>query len=151
MLAAMVIAIAVGMEVGRTGDDPSKGTATLSVPKLRLDPNTAPPQVLGVLPQVGATLVRQLVQAREQRPLRSLEDVRSRVRGLGPATSEQIAPYLRFAPAAGIREDQFADLDGGRAAKKPRATSRKKSRSPAPTVAQGRSELVARLAEPGAP
>jgi len=63
---------------------------------LRLDPNTVPPGVLTALPHVGPSLVNRWVTAREERPFRSLEDVRARVRGLGVATLGQIAPYFAF-------------------------------------------------------
>ena len=75
---------------------------------LRLDPNTVPPEVLAALPHVGSGLVDRWVKAREERPFRSLEDARARVRGLGPATLDQIAPYFDFpdGPAARTRSRQ---------------------------------------------
>jgi len=150
-LAATVIAAAMGLAVGSRGVEPPPGAAILAAPKLKLDPNTVPPQVLGVLPQVGPTLVRQLVLAREERPLASLEDARSRVRGLGPATSDQIAPYLRFEPAAGFRPDKLASSHGDRPAKKPRATVRKQPRSPTPAPVSAQTRLAVRSTAPGAP
>ncbi|HKI17503.1 MAG TPA: helix-hairpin-helix domain-containing protein, partial [Isosphaeraceae bacterium] len=101
VLAATVIAAALGLAVESRAVDPPPGDGIVAAPKLKLDPNTAPPQVLGALPQVGPTLVRQLVLARQDRPLTSLDDLRGRVRGLGPATLDQLAPYLRLEPAAG--------------------------------------------------
>ena len=82
------------------GEAERTGAATTGAPTLRLDPNTAPPQVLGALPHLGPSLVRQLVHARELRPLSSLEDAGRRVRGLGPATRAALAPYLIFRDAA---------------------------------------------------
>ena len=110
-------------------------------------PEHAPSQVLGVLPQVGPALVRELVSARNERPLTSLEDARSRVRGLGPAISDQIAPYLRFEPAAGSRADEVTSSPGDRTVKKPRATKRKKPRSQPPAPAP--THLVAQSTVPG--
>ena len=66
-------------------------------PVLVLDPNTAPPAVLGALPHVGPSLVRKLVEQREVRPFSSIEDMRRRVRGLGPATMARLALHLRIA------------------------------------------------------
>jgi len=151
VLAATVIAAALGLAVGSRGVDPPPFDGIVAAPKLKLDPNTAPPEVLGTLPQVGPTLVRQLVLARQDRPFTSLQDVRSRVRGVGPATLEQLAPYLSFEPAAGFRADQQRSSNGGRPGKKPRARVRKKPRSPAPASTLAQTRLVARSADPGAP
>ena len=49
------------------------------MPVLRLDPNTVPPEVLTSLPRMGRRCVDRWVVAREERPFRSLEDVRGRV------------------------------------------------------------------------
>jgi competence protein ComEA len=98
LLAVAVIAIAIGLlTVCRdTGSSPTKAFAV--APNLVLDPNSAPPQVLEALPTLGPTLVRRWVAARAERPISSLADARRRVRGLGPASIAQIAPYLRFEP-----------------------------------------------------
>ncbi|MFI5455892.1 MAG: ComEA family DNA-binding protein [Isosphaerales bacterium] len=151
VLAATVIAAALGLAVGSRGVDPPPVDGIVAAPKLKLDPNTAPPQVLGTLPQVGPTLVRQLVLARQDGPFTSLEDIRSRVRGVGPATLEQLAPYLRFESATAFRPDQLASSHGDRPGKKPRARVRKKPRSPTPAPARAQTQLVAQTAEPGAP
>jgi len=150
VLAATVIAAALGLAVESRGVGPPPGDGIVAAPKLQLDPNTAPPQVLGALPQVGPTLVRQLVMARQDRPLTSLEDLHSRVRGLGPATLDQLAPYLRFEPTSRSSPDQIASSHGGRTALKPRAKARKKPRSPTPAPARAQAQLVALTAEPGA-
>jgi competence protein ComEA len=48
------------------------------------------------LPEIGETLARQIVADREARgPFFSPEDV-ARVRGIGPATMENIRPYLKL-------------------------------------------------------
>src|SRR5512135_1697695 len=49
-------------------------------PDLVVDPNTAPPEVLGALPKVGPVLLRHLLAARAERPFRSLDDMDRRVR-----------------------------------------------------------------------
>ena len=63
-----------------------------------LDPNTASPQALEALPHLGPTLARRIAEARADGPFRSLDDVRARVRGIGPVTLARIAPHLQIAP-----------------------------------------------------
>lgn len=71
-----------------------------SAPRFRLDPNTADPALLEVLPGLGPARVQAIVTARRQAPFRSLKDFQDRVRGIGPASSARLDPYLRFpAPA----------------------------------------------------
>src|SRR4051794_23728745 len=50
-------------------------------PVLAVDPNSAPPEVLGALPNVGGALVKKIVEQRAIRPFQSLGDLRRRVRG----------------------------------------------------------------------
>jgi hypothetical protein len=69
---------------------------------LLVDPNTAPPAVLGALPHLGPATIKRIVAAREQAPLESLHDLDARVRGIGPATVVLLSPFLRFErPATG--------------------------------------------------
>jgi hypothetical protein len=145
VLAALVIAAALGLAVGSRAVDPPPGDEIVVAPKLKLDPNTAPPQVLGALPHVGPALVRQLVLARQYRPLTSLEDVHSRVRGIGPATLAQLAPYLRFEPTSQFNSEKAASSVRDRAAEMPRSTRRKKARPETPTLSEPR--LAARSPE----
>ena len=63
---------------------------------LLVDPNTAPASVLEALPHVGPSLARRLIEQREIRPFESIEELRLRVRGLGPATMARLAPHLRI-------------------------------------------------------
>jgi Helix-hairpin-helix motif len=96
VLLTAVVAGVLGVGFGGGGGEASRHTVVAPVPDLRLDPNTVPPQVLTALPHFGAALVDRWVKAREDRPFESLEDARSRVRGLGPATLEQIKPYFEL-------------------------------------------------------
>ena len=146
VLAATVIAAALGLAVGSRGLDPTPGETIVGAPKLKLDLNTAPPQVLGVLPKVGPSLVREFVRARADRPLTSMEDARRRVRGLGPVTLDQIGPYVRLETVAGLRPDKITSSDGDRPGRRPRAARRKIARAATSTLPQPR--LVARSAEP---
>jgi competence protein ComEA len=77
------------------------------VPVLVIDPNTTPASVLEALPHMGPSLVKRLIEQREIRPFGSIEDLRRRVRGLGPATLARLAPHLRIA----ARSDSLADSD----------------------------------------
>jgi competence protein ComEA len=96
VLAGVACAAAFWLAMAGGEADRSSGVQTMAVPTLRIDANTAPPQVLGALPHVGPALVRRLVLAREHRRLASLEDAGRRVRGLGPSTRGLLAPHLVF-------------------------------------------------------
>jgi competence protein ComEA len=69
-------------------------------PRLIVDPNTAPPAVLQALPRLGPALVARIVEARQETPFRSLDDLDARVRGIGPATIAALRPYLRIEQSA---------------------------------------------------
>jgi competence protein ComEA len=77
-----------------------------AVPVLVVDPNSAPPEVLGALPHVGGALVKKIVEQREIRPFQSLADLRHRVRGLGPATLARLAPHLRIEQPNPTQDDR---------------------------------------------
>ncbi len=60
-----------------------------------VDVNTADWPELAQLPGIGETLARRIVAVRESSgPFRDFEDLRVRVRGIGPATLERIRPHL---------------------------------------------------------
>jgi competence protein ComEA len=97
--AALGAAAALGLIAGSNGPNGSPAPA----PVLVIDPNTAPPAVLGALPRLGPALVGRLVAARQVTPFRSLDDLDTRVQGIGPATLTALRPYLhieRSDPAA---------------------------------------------------
>jgi hypothetical protein len=150
VLALTASAAALWLALASGGADLAADPAIVTVPTLRLDVNTAPPQVLGALPHLGPALVRQLVRARESRPLASLEDAGRRVRGLGPATRAQVAPHLRFEPEAlRAREDFERPARTGRGAQ-PRAPRRTMAGRERPKTASRQPWLVAesRVADP---
>jgi competence protein ComEA len=63
-----------------------------------LDINRAEWPEWTLLPRVGETLARRIVESRrEEGPFRSTEDLR-RVRGIGPRTLETMRPYLMPVP-----------------------------------------------------
>jgi competence protein ComEA len=69
--------------------------------QFQLDINEADWPELSVLPEIGETLARRIVESREKEgPFADLDDL-ERVRGIGPKTLEQIRPYLRPLPPAG--------------------------------------------------
>jgi competence protein ComEA len=135
LLSVLAISAAIGLMVGR-GDRP-RSTPTkpvLEVSELKLDPNRATAEALTALPHIGPTLARRIVEARADGPFRSPEDLRARVRGIGPATLAQIQPYLRIEtlPEVGPRLDSpsIAIVDAGRNPGEPAvSTSRKPPRS----------------------
>jgi Helix-hairpin-helix motif len=139
LLAALAISAAIGLAVaGR--DRPRRMAAGPQDSELVLDPNTATPEALSALPHLGPTLARRISEARADGPFRSLEDVQARVRGIGPATLAQIAPYLRIdtqpmsRPALDAGSIAIADAGTGAAApvrrssRKPPASKTRKSR-----------------------
>ena len=69
--------------------------------QFRLDINEADWPEFSVLPGVGETLARRIVESRQiEGPFADIDGLR-RVRGIGPKTLEGIRPYLRPVPAAG--------------------------------------------------
>jgi hypothetical protein len=148
LLAGAVIAAALGLAFV-SQSVPRSDAEIVKAPDLLLDLNTAPAHVLETLPHVGQTLVRQVVAAREEHPLVSLDDAGSRVRGLGPVTLAQIAPYLRFEPSPQPGVDDSDGVLEDRPAAKPRATRRKTKRSFKPKAAPLQPRLVSRAPEAG--
>lgn len=77
------------------------GASPLSpdVARLRLNPNTASREELMLLPDVGPAMADRIVAYRglfaPGEAFRSLEDL-DRIRLIGPATLEKLAPYLTF-------------------------------------------------------
>jgi hypothetical protein len=147
-LAAVAIAAALVLKFESHAVSQSPGARGVGAPELVVDPNTAPPGVLETLPHVGRTLVRQLVAAREVRPLSSLDDARSRVRGLGPATLAQIAPYLRFATTPQLRLDGNGNPVVDPPTAKPLPSRRKNTRARTKRVAPLQPWLVSRSETP---
>lgn len=71
-----------------------------------VDVNTAEWPELAQLPGIGETLARRIVETRQSGgPFRDFEDLRGRVRGIGPTTLERIRPYLvPIPPTEGLAE-----------------------------------------------
>ena len=64
----------------------------------RIDPNVASTDSLRRLPEIGPVLANAIVESRRSGPFKDLDDLRLRVRGIGPATASTIAPFLTFGP-----------------------------------------------------
>jgi hypothetical protein len=144
ILAATVITVALGLACASYSVPGSSGGPIAAAPELMIDLNTAPAPVLETLPHVGQTLVRQLVAARELRPLTSLEETASRVRGLGPSTVAQLRPYLRFGKSVPAQVEPHDDFDSSSADGKVRTTVRKRNRSRKPMATSLQPRLVER-------
>lgn len=96
---------------GRAAEEAAR-SAPLA-PEERLDPNRASAQELDRLPGVGRSLADALVRSREsQGPFRARDDL-LRVRGIGPALLERMAPHLALPelPAAAPRTAPLLDLN----------------------------------------
>jgi competence protein ComEA len=59
----------------------------------RIDVNHATAAELRLLPGIGSTLSQRIIKAREEKPFRSVEDLR-RVRGIGAKTLERLRPHI---------------------------------------------------------
>jgi competence protein ComEA len=120
LLAVVAIVAAIGLAA--TSGDRGRRPAPVAhpdreSPELVLDPNTATVNDLVALPRLGPTLARRIVEAQADGPFTSPEDLRARVRGIGPATLAQIERYLRFdeksGPTRGIPAGSIAIADAG--------------------------------------
>ena len=72
LLTVLGMLAALGLRMADRGVGPGSRVACKPAPVLVLDPNTAPPAVLGALPHVGPSLVKKLVEQRELRPFASI-------------------------------------------------------------------------------
>lgn len=155
LLAVLAISAAIGLLVrGRHRLPETANSEVVAVSELKLDPNTATAEALTALPSIGPTLARRIVDAQADGPFRSPEDIRARVRGIGPAILAQIEPYLRFEalPQVGPRLDsrEIAIVDAG-AGQPPAASSRKPPRSRRRKAKNSSVALAAKTAEPPTP
>jgi|SRR6266850_5809380 len=71
----------------------------------KLDPNTASISDLSALPNLGPAMARRILEDREQfqkshpnEPAYKTLDDLQRIKGIGPATLENLKPYLKFPP-----------------------------------------------------
>jgi competence protein ComEA len=91
-----------------------------------VDVDVAPAAELERLPRIGPALARRIVADREANgPFGSLQAL-TRVRGIGPATARQLAPYVTFT----LSPRQFGDGDGAPGASGGHGRRLRKPRSP---------------------
>jgi len=128
LLALVVLSSGVALRVASESLGMSSHRTCRVVPVLVIDPNTAPASVLEALPHVGPSLVKQLIEQRERHPFESIEDMRRRVRGLGPVMMARLAPHLRIAAS----KEAFADSDVSKSLSAPGQT--KLAQGPSPSV-----------------
>jgi competence ComEA-like helix-hairpin-helix protein len=76
---------------GRGPRPPGKKEASLTQP---IDLNRAGLDELQRLPGIGKTRAQQIVDERSRGPFKSLDDLRHRVKGIGPKTVERLRPYV---------------------------------------------------------
>ena len=154
LLAVLAISAAIGLML-RGGHRPAEAAKSevVAQSELKLDPNKATAEALAALPHIGPTLARRIVDAQADGPFRSPEDIRARVRGIGPATLAQIKPYLRFesVPQVGPRIDsrEIAIVDAG--AGQPPAAPSLKPRSRTRKAKNSSVALAAKSAESPTP
>lgn len=80
--------------------------ASPQVVEFQVDINEADWPELSVLPEVGETLAKRIVETRKsQGPFTGIEDLR-RVRGIGPRTLERIRPFIEPFPDLENTADQ---------------------------------------------
>ena len=73
--------------------------------------NTAGISELMLLPRIGETTARKIVESREREgPFRNPEELR-RIQGIGPATVERLRPYLLPIPQPGQTADRSPGAD----------------------------------------
>jgi competence protein ComEA len=141
LLAGLVLAAGMGLAIAGW-DDRATSKKVAEPPEFVLEVNHAPRRALAALPHLGPTLANRLVEARAERPFASLEEVRARVRGIGPVTLARIAPHLRIEdePGPKARSQDLASARSDRPSELPRASRRKvtRARRPASTPSQPR-------------
>lgn len=88
-------------------DEQERRSAPLA-PGERLDPNTASEEELDRLPGIGPAAARAIVESRSaQGPFGDVAAL-TRVRGIGPATIERLAPHLALQAGGGGRRARAA-------------------------------------------
>ena len=101
----LVILWAVAGVAGLRAGEPCDSVVPVAPAVDTVDPNTAPWWELTVLPRIGESTARRIVEYREAGPPTDTEAASGafqraadleRVRGIGPKTVQRIAPYLRF-------------------------------------------------------
>jgi len=85
-LGALIVATEASAQAERTVTPAAPAEGVVNV-------NTATANQLQLLPGVGGSRADAIIQARERRPFRAVQELR-RVRGIGGATLRNLRPYL---------------------------------------------------------
>lgn len=80
-------------ELERASEEAKPAPAVVMAPGRKLDPNRASAAELMALPGVGPALAARIIEERDRAPFSSVSDM-ARVRGIGPAMTERIAPLI---------------------------------------------------------
>ena len=88
-------------------DEEERRSAPLA-PGERLDPNTASEEELDRLPGIGPAAARAIVESRSAEGPFGDAEALARVRGIGPATIERLAPHLTLRAGGGGRRSRRA-------------------------------------------
>jgi len=109
-----------------TATPTATGDAERGPPRAPIDVDVAPAAELERLPRIGPALARRIVADRDANgPFGSLQAL-TRVRGIGPATARQLAPYVTFT----LSPRQSGEGDGAPGASGGRGRRLRKPRSP---------------------
>lgn len=130
---ALVAASLLGVTV--QSEQPTSTERVAQLPRLVLDPNTAPEPVLAALPHAGPGLVSRLAAARRDRPFGSAGDAGKRVRGLGSSMLAQLAPHFRFPTADAARAEKSTTAPDRAGAVPKKRVARRASGSRKPVTA----------------
>lgn len=103
VLTVLVVVAGLAMLALAPARRPEDAPSPPPAPRLVLDLETAPVEVLSALPGIGPALAREIDARRAEAPFLSLSDLGRRARGVGPTTLARIAPHLRFPPAVASR------------------------------------------------
>jgi len=104
VLLALVLAAGIGYRAVShwcVGADPIEAVPAIGGPAYRVNVNTADWETLSLVPGLGETLSRRIVEVREAIPgkqFRTLDELQE-VRGIGAKTLDRLRPYLTISDA----------------------------------------------------
>ena len=75
------------------GEGQGPATVRKVTPAAKIDLNRASAEQLRTLPGIGPTLTNRILDARRERPFRSVDDLR-RVKGVGAKTLDKLRPFV---------------------------------------------------------